>query len=184
MLVRSFVIPSAVLIVTGTVRAAVPSGSLASRPRVAGVSAVARPQSAAVNPLRFGTWKLNLAKSVFTLGPAPAGQTQIYAQAGRGIRATVETVADGGVRIQYSYTANLDGKEYPILGEFTPNGAETVALTAVDAFTIDATLRRTGAVVLTIRSVISTDGGELTLTSMGTNANEQPTNSVTVFERQ
>ena len=69
-------------------------------------------------------------------------------------------------------------------GDLTPNGAETIALTRLDAHTVAATLRRTGEVVLTIRIATSSDGRVLTLTSTGTNRNEQPTDSVTVFDKQ
>lgn len=139
---------------------------------------------AQVDPVAFGTWKLNLARSVFSLGPPPVAQTQVWEPLGEGVKVSVETVAGPGVRIEYGYTANVDGQEYPMAGDLTPNGAETIALTRLDAHTMDATLRRTGEVVLTTRIAISSDGRVLTLTSKGTNRNEQPTDSVTVFDKQ
>lgn len=138
---------------------------------------------AQVNPLRFGTWNLNLAKSEYSLGPPPRSQTQTYEPSGDGMKVTVETIAGNGARIVYGYTANLDGKEYPVTGGLTPNGADTIAVNELDAFTIEATLRKAGEVVLTTTSVISKDGKMLTLRSRGTNVSEQPTNSVTVFDK-
>ena len=136
-----------------------------------------------VNSLLFGTWKLNLAKSVYQLGPPPTAQTQTYEPSGGGMKVSVETIAGNGARITYGYVAELDGKPYVMHGELTPNGAETIAIHNIDAFRSEAILRRGGEVVLTIRSVISQDGKTLTLTSRGTNLREQPTNSVTVFDK-
>jgi len=137
-----------------------------------------------VNPLLFGSWTLNLAKSVYELGPPPKSQTWKYEPFGDGMRVAVETISGNGARIAYGYAVKLDGREYPIEGERTPNGADTISVLSVDALTTDATLRRGGEIVLKIRSVLSRDGKVLTLTSKGTNLNELPTNSVTVFGRQ
>ncbi|PYR38384.1 MAG: hypothetical protein DMF90_03475 [Acidobacteria bacterium] len=137
-----------------------------------------------VNPLLFAAWKLNLARSVYELGPPPKAQTQKYEPFGDGMRVAVETISGNGARIAYGYAVKLDGMEYPMEGERTPNGAETITVRSVDAFTTEATLRRGGEIVLRIRSVLSRDGKVLTLTSKGTNLNELPTNSVTVFDRQ
>lgn len=139
---------------------------------------------AQVDPTAFGIWKLNLAKSVFRLGPPPMDQTQAWEPSGEGVRVSVETVTGPGSRILYFYTANVDGHDYPMDGDLTPNGAETIALTRLDPHAILATLKRTGEVVLTIHIALSADGRVLTLTSTGTNRNEQPTNSVTVFDKQ
>ena len=147
------------------------------------VAAFPRPGFAQVNPLIFGTWKLNLAKSVYSLGPPPKAQTQKYEPSGEGINVTVETLAGNGFKIAYRYSANLDGREYPMSGELTPNGADTIAINRIDAFTIEAILRRAGDVVLTTRTVMSRDGKVLTHTSKGTNVKEQPTDSVTVFDK-
>jgi hypothetical protein len=137
-----------------------------------------------VNPAIFGTWKLNLAKSVYQLGPPPKTQMQVYEPFGDGLRVSVETITDNGTRIAYGYAARLDGQEHLITGELTPNGAKTIALRVRDSFIIEATLRRGADVVLTTRIVLSQDGTVLTITSKGTNLKELPTNSVTVFDKQ
>jgi hypothetical protein len=148
------------------------------------VVAPAPPVLAQMNPLAFGTWTLNLAKSVYTLGPPPKAQTQVYQPSGTGVSVSVETITGDGGRIAYGYTANVDGRPYPIEGALTPNGAGTVALATIDAFTTEAILRLADEVVLTIRIQVSRDGRVLTLTSKGTNRNEQPTHSVAVFDKQ
>jgi hypothetical protein len=137
-----------------------------------------------VNPFLFGTWTLNVERSVYQLGPSPRTQTQIYEPSGDGLKVAVETITGDGGRITYGYTARLDGREYPMEGDLTPNGAETIAIRRIDSLTTQAILRRRGEVVLTIRSVLSPDGKLLTLTSKGTNTSELPTNSVTVFDKR
>jgi hypothetical protein len=108
----------------------------------------------------------------------------VYEPFGDGLRVSVETITDNGARIAYGYAASLDGQEYPITGELTPNGAKTIALRVRDSFVIDATLRRGADPVLTTRIVLSQDGTVLTITSKGTSPKELPTNSVTVFDKQ
>ena len=69
-----------------------------------------------------GIWKLNVAKSKFSLGTAlNSGTTQIEA-AGAGVKVTVDTVgADGTVRY-WEYTANYDGKDNPHHGQQSVRG--------------------------------------------------------------
>ena len=151
---------------------------------LAGLTVLPSHAFAQVNPLILGVWKLNLAKSVYQLGPPPSAQTQVFEPSGDGVKVSVETTVGDGGPIAYRYTANLDGREYPMEGDLTPNGAETIALMGIDAFTTDATFSKAGEVVLTTRIQMSIDGRVLTLTSKGTNRNEQPTHSVTVFDKQ
>jgi hypothetical protein len=147
-------------------------------------SAAQDPANTSVNPLLFGRWTLNVERSVYQLGPPPRSQTQVYEPSGDGMKVAIETITGDGGRIGYGYTARLDGREYPVEGELTPNGADTIAIRRIDALTIQAILRRRGEVVLTTRSVLSSDGKLLTLTSKGTNTSELPTNSVTVFDKR
>ncbi|MDA1095137.1 MAG: hypothetical protein O3A25_17990, partial [Acidobacteria bacterium] len=39
-----------------------------------------------------GTWKINLAKSTFSPGPAPKSRTVVYAAAGQGVKFSLEGV--------------------------------------------------------------------------------------------
>src|SRR5258708_4572621 len=60
-----------------------------------------------------GTWKLNLAKSTFSPGPAPKSQTRIYAESAQGITVTVKTTAADGKDSTTNLTFKEDGKSYP-----------------------------------------------------------------------
>ena len=65
---------------------------------------------------RLGTWKLNLAKSTYAAGTAPKSVTYTAEAAGAGINVTGEAVgADGAVK-HSRFTANYDGKDFPIVG--------------------------------------------------------------------
>jgi hypothetical protein len=92
--------------------------------------------------------------------------------------------AEDGSDIAYSYTANYDGKDNPISGTGVPNGAETIALNRISPNTVEATLKKAGIVVVTTRNVVSKNGRVMTLTVKGTNTNGQPTNNITVWDRQ
>ena len=139
---------------------------------------------AQVNPQRFGTWKLDVAKSKYSPGPAPKMQTRKEEPSSDGIKVSVEGISGNGSKIAYSYTANYDGKDYAQKGIGMPNGADMIALKRVDDQTIELTLKRKGKVVQNTRSVLSADGRTLTLTSTGTNPAGQPTTVVSVWTKQ
>src|SRR5258707_13394802 len=60
-----------------------------------------------------GTWKLNLAKSTFSPGPAAQSQTRIYAESAQGITVTVKTTAADGKESTTNLTFKDDSKSYP-----------------------------------------------------------------------
>ena len=132
----------------------------------------------------IGTWKLNLAKSKYSPGPPPKSQTTKIEAAGNGVKNTNEGIDGDGNPITYGYTTNYDGKDTPITGSRSPNGADSIAVKRIDANTTTSTLKKAGKVVLTTRTVYSTDGKQRTITSKGTNESGQPTNNVTVYDRQ
>lgn len=148
------------------------------------VIAVAHSAYAEPDPRLFGTWKLNLVKSRYVLGPPPLDQTLVVEPAGDGLKVSVETIVTADIHIRYSYSARIDGRENVIDGELTPNGAETVALVAIDPQTTDVVFRQAMDVVLTTRMTLSSDGRVLRLSSKGTNRKEQPTHSDIVLDKQ
>src|SRR5687767_12111337 len=70
---------------------------------------------AAADPA-VGTWKLNVAKSKYSPGPAPKSATMTYEASGDGVKRTGQTVSADGQTNSFSYTAQYDGKEYPVSG--------------------------------------------------------------------
>jgi len=130
---------------------------------------------------RIGTWKLNVAKSKFSPGPAPQSLTVKVELAGKGEKATTEFVNSDGTRTTVQYTANFDGKDYPLTGSQV---ADTVSLKRIDARTTDRTDKKGGKVAQTLRRVVSQDGKTMTVTVKGTNAQGQKVNNVVVFDKQ
>src|SRR5690625_1875003 len=79
-------------------------------------------QSAA---LGLGTWKLDVAQSKFSPGPAPKSSTVTFEAAGQGVSAVIDGVGQDGAKVHWEYTANFDGKPYPVKGN--PDGDMVVA---------------------------------------------------------
>ena len=130
-----------------------------------------------------GTWKLNTAKSKYSLSPAPQNMTQTVEAQGNGVKVSSEGTAADGSHTAYSYTANYDGKDSPISGT-GPAGADAIALKSINPNTTTLTLKKAGKVIRTGRSVISKDGKVRTITAKGTNANGQPGSDVIVYDKQ
>ena len=63
-----------------------------------------------------GNWQLNLAKSKYAPGTAPANLRVHIDAAGQGVRVTATTVRQNGQKIIVEYTAYSDGKDYPVIG--------------------------------------------------------------------
>jgi len=131
----------------------------------------------------IGTWKINLMKSKYDPGPPPKSQTRTYEAVRNGVKVTVEGVDGFNNPIKYGYTANYDGKDYPMTGTGVPGGADVVAFRRVDiAFTVEETLKQAGKVIITARRVVSQNGKILTFNTKGTPG--QPFNNVTVYDKQ
>jgi hypothetical protein len=128
-----------------------------------------------------GTWRLNVAKSTYSPGPAPKSITTIYEAAGKGYKVAVTNESATG-KTQYGYTTNLDGKESPVTGT-NPN-ADTLTAKRIDARTLEVVSRKGGKVTVTQRNVLSADGKTRTVTTTGTDAQGQKVNNVAVFEKQ
>lgn len=134
----------------------------------------------ASNPV-IGTWKLNVAKSKFKPGPAPQSLTLKIEAAGEGINLKAEGVGGDGKPIAMEYTANYDGKDYPLKGSPV---ADTVSLKRIDARTSLRTDKRDGKLVQTLRRVMAKNGKSFTVTTTGKDAAGKPVHNVTVFEKQ
>jgi hypothetical protein len=146
--------------------------------------AVALPQSgfaAQADPL-IGTWKLNVAKSTYSPGPAPRSVTATITASGQGSMAVLEGTDAAGMPIpRQVYTVVYDGQPHPVTG--VP-AYDANSVTRVNAYTYDFTRTKAGRVVQTGRSVFSTDGRTATFVTTGEDANGQPISNAVVFEKQ
>jgi hypothetical protein len=128
----------------------------------------------------LGTWKLNLAKSSFSPGPAPKAVTLKYEAAGQGMKVSVDGEIPTG-KMQWGYTGELDGKENAVTGN--PE-ADMVALKRIGPLTTEAITKKGGKVMTTNTRVVSADGKTLTITAKGTNAEGKAVHNVQVYDRQ
>ena len=129
----------------------------------------------------YGTWKLNTAKSQFKPGPAPKALTVKFEASGKGVKSWQEMVPATGDKTTGTYTANYDGKDYPITGS---PAADTVALKMSDAKTVERVDKKGGKVVQTFVRTVSADGKTMKVTQKGANAKGEPIDNVLMFDRQ
>src|SRR5450755_1720970 len=129
----------------------------------------------------IGTWKLNLAKSTFSPGPAPKSQTRTYVESAQGIALTIKTTAADGKESTATLTFKDDGKPYPVSGN--PD-FDMVSVTRVDALTVHSTQTKAGANVGTGVRTVSKDGKTLTFAQKGTHASGGKYDDVLVYDRQ
>jgi ABC-type transport system substrate-binding protein len=134
----------------------------------------------AADPM-VGTWKLDVAKSKYSPGPAPSSATVTYEETADGIKRSGESINADGTKASFTYTAKYDGKDYPVSGS---NLFDTISVKKINDHTVASTLKKSGKVVSTSRRVVSKDGKTMTLTINGTNAKGEKTHNVQVFDKQ
>jgi hypothetical protein len=88
--------------------------------------------------LLLGTWKLNVAKSKYSPGPAPKSVTVTYEAAGDGYKRTGESIAADGKKTSFEYTAKYDGKDYPVKGS---ENFDAISVKRIDDHNTEATLK-------------------------------------------
>ncbi|MCM3881101.1 MAG: hypothetical protein ND807_13415 [Vicinamibacterales bacterium] len=136
----------------------------------------------AQNDPQVGVWKLNVAKSKYSPGPAPKSATTKIEAAGMGTRVIVDQLRPDGTTLHWEFTANYDGKDSPVTGK-NPD-AEVVARTRINASTIQTVSKKGGKVTTTQTSAVSSDGKTRTVTTTGVNGTGQTVSNVAVYDRQ
>ena len=128
----------------------------------------------------LGSWKLNVAKSKFSPGPAPKSTTVTFTAVGQGFKAVIDGVGGDGSKTHWEYTADFDGKPHPVTGN--PDGDMVVAK-RVNATTVETTYTLKGKQTTVNTRVVSADGKTMTVTSKGTNAQGQKVDNMQFFEK-
>jgi hypothetical protein len=105
----------------------------------------------------------------------------VYSAAGQGIKVVTKGTSGDGKPTMTEYTANFDGKDYPVKGN--PDW-DAVSLKRVDSHTIEFARKRGGKAVQTATSVVSKDGKTRTVTATGVNAQGQKISTVGIYERK
>jgi hypothetical protein len=142
--------------------------------------AASRASGQAADPA-VGTWTLNVAKSTYKPGPAPKSLSVKIEAAGQGIKSTSDGVNADGSKTHSEYTANYDGKDYPLNGMAD---ADTVSLKRMDANTTERTDKKAGKVVRTYTRKVAADGKTMTATIKGTDEKGRAIDNTVVLERK
>jgi hypothetical protein len=145
------------------------------------VAAVTAISLSALAQTGMGTWKLNPEKSTFSPGPAPQGLVTYFEPAANGVKWRSERIGPDGKMMTSAYTANFDGKDYPITGSST---TDAVALERIDEHTTVRLNKKDGKVVTTERRVIAPDGMSYVTTVTGTTTKGEPISTRMVFDKQ
>ena len=145
------------------------------------IAASLSPLAGAQSDAGLGTWKLNVAKSKFNPGPPPKAVTITFEQAGKGVKSGQQVTNAAGEKVSVSYTAEYNGKDYPITG--SPS-ADTVALKFGSGNTVQRVDKKGGKVVATFMRTVATDGKTMTVTQKGTSADGKPIDNLMIFEKQ
>lgn len=132
----------------------------------------------------IGTWKANLAESVFAVNPPPRSIEHTWSQEPDGrLKFVAKRVPATGETIQYTYTCRCDGDEVPILG--LPDAGRTImAITSTDLKSSIWLTKRNGKIAYMGLTVISADGKTLIQTSRAMDQQGRLGNTRIVFERQ
>jgi hypothetical protein len=129
----------------------------------------------------LGTWKVNVAKSKYSPGPAPKAQTVKYEATGDNMKITVDGTDTTGKPIHNEWTGKFDGKDYAVKGD--PD-TDMRAYRRIDDYTTEIVAKKAGKVTTTTKSVYSKDGKTRTSTATGTDPRGQKVDNTIVYEKQ
>lgn len=127
-----------------------------------------------------GTWKLNVAKSKYSPGPAPKSQTLVISGTDQARKLVVDVTPATGAA-QHWEVSGASGVDLPVTGN-NPN-ADTYVFKRINATTLEAQYKKGGKPTLKQTAVVSADGKTLTVTGSGTDATGKTVNNVVVYEK-
>jgi hypothetical protein len=141
---------------------------------------LASAQAQAANPF-IGVWELDRFKSVYdpiTTQPERRILTLEATATPGEFKSTTRTWRNS-VAADVSYTAKFDGAEYP-----TGAPQTTVSFKRVNANTVERTAKLMGQVRETATWTVSPDGKMLTITTKGTDTENNPYSSTQIYAKQ
>jgi hypothetical protein len=129
----------------------------------------------------LGTWKLNVAKSKYSPGPAPKSWTLKFEATADGIKLTFDGVDPEGNPTHGEYVSKFDGADVPFAGN--PD-ADTASAKKIDDNSYENVWKKDGKTTITAKAVVSDSGKTLTVTLVGTDSKGRTVKNVAVYERQ
>ena len=127
------------------------------------------------NP-RIGKWKMK------STAPAPASNVMTYEAFGQhGMKITIDAVNQDGVKSQWYYTTNFDGKDQPITGN---PGSDSGAVRIITPSINEIVYKKDGKVSQILTNVLSPDGNSIGIIYMRQDAAGKTTNvTFATYER-
>ena len=145
-------------------------------------AAPAQRTAAQVPSAWFGTWKLNIARSMYDPGPPPYKRAFYTIEPWQdGLKVTYEMVYPRGGVAHLEWTGKLDGRDYPLQGL---DEAMTYTYTPRADGSYGVDVKVDGRLVASSTIVLSDDGRTMTTTTRGRNASGRQVTTITVYEKQ
>ena len=129
----------------------------------------------------MGTWAMDSGQSKFSAATVPQSITRTYEPEGNGYKLTFEQVTAEGVQDAWEYTADYDGKDYPVSGT---DEVDTIALSKVGERMTLGIFKKDGQEVALYNRGMSADGKAMTIITAGVNAKGDAYYDVTVYQKQ
>ena len=129
----------------------------------------------------IGDWKLNLAKSKYSPGPAPRSSALNVHAAGDGLMAMFDNVNAEGTAAHPMFTIVCNGQPQPVSGSAV---TDAMSCRRPDPHSQTFTNMKGGRTTTNGTVTLSRDGRTMTISTKGTSANGQQIDNVAVYERQ
>ena len=129
----------------------------------------------------IGTWKLDVAKSKFSPGPAPKSMTLTFAATPDGIKFMSDGVDADGKPTQSEFVSRFDGKEVSYKGN--PN-ADTASPKKINDNSYSNPWKKDGKVTVTAHVIVSKDGKTLTVHQKGKNVKGETVDATLICGKQ
>jgi hypothetical protein len=129
----------------------------------------------ATNP-RLGKWKLK------STNPPPASNVMTYEKSGEGgMKITIDAVNKDGVKSQWSYTTNFDGKDEPITGN---PGADRGSVRIITDSINEIVYKKDGKVTQVLTNVLSPERNTIAVIYMRQDSDGKTSNvTFATYER-
>ena len=127
-----------------------------------------------------GTWKLNVAKSTFSPGPAPKSQTIVISGTDAARKVVIDATPQTGAAVHWEVSGG-PGVQLPVVGT-NPN-ADAYVFKRIDTTTLEAQYMKGGKATIKQTAVVSADGKTLTITGTGTDAQGRTVNNVAAYDK-
>jgi hypothetical protein len=129
---------------------------------------------------QMGSWKLNEAKSKFSMG-APKTTSSTYEAAGDSVKVTLDGTSFDGKPTHNTWTGKYDGKDYPVMGDARQSSR---SYTMVNDHALKFAVKSGDKVILSGTINISADGKTRTVDASGMSNSGTKISYTAVYDKQ